>query len=97
MADDGSWSTDFRLSGGPIYSQKENRDIMLEKEVLKYNGYDAKNRDLTEVYFLFKNTRNKQVTVDAGFPVMFSNRIKAKGNKYYISLDLFYPNNLLRK
>jgi len=62
-ADDGSWNNSFSVQGGSIYSDIDHPEIALEKELLIFDG--AK----TTVFFLFRNTSGRQVTVTGGFPV----------------------------
>ncbi|GEM_PF-2291725 len=59
-----SWRTQLRIAGGVIYSQIEHPTIALEKEVLIYEG-DGK----CQALFLFRNTADKPITVEASFPV----------------------------
>ena len=66
LADDGSWSTAFRLSEGALYSETENPSIALESELLVFDGFDSGS---TRASFFFHNTGNRDVTVAAGFPV----------------------------
>jgi hypothetical protein len=66
FGDDGSWSTDFQVSQGPIYSEQENRDISLDKEILALDGFDS---GLTRATFFFSNTASAARYVEAGFPV----------------------------
>ena len=37
-ADDGSWSKSFTIDGGSIYSESDNTDIELVKEILIFTG-----------------------------------------------------------
>ncbi|HUW71503.1 MAG TPA: hypothetical protein VMX33_14850 [bacterium] len=62
-ADDGTWSQTFSILGGNIYSETENPDISLEKELLVFDG------ERTRAWFFLKNTADRQVTVECGFPV----------------------------
>lgn len=62
-ADDGSWSKSFSIQGGAIYSETDHPDVELEKELLVFNG------ETTVAVFQFKNTSNRAVTVECGFPV----------------------------
>ena len=62
-ADDGSWNNSFSIHGGSIYSELDNREIVLEKELLVFDG------KTTSVFFLFRNTADHKVTVPCGFPV----------------------------
>ncbi len=66
-ADDGSWSNSFSISGGSVYSEEESSDIVLEKELLIFNG------EYTEAHFLFRNTTDRDIEMVCGFPVV--NRI----------------------
>ena len=65
FTDDGSWSKSFTIDGGSIYSESDNTDIELVKEILIFNG------EYTKAVFQFKNTSNKAVTIDCGFPVQY--------------------------
>jgi hypothetical protein len=65
LADDGSWSTQYRLSEGSLYSQAENPDIALENELLVFDGFPEGS---TRAYFFFRNASSRDVKVDAGFP-----------------------------
>lgn len=62
-ADDGSWNKAFSVQGGSIYSEDDHPDITLEKELLVFDG------EKTTAIFLFRNTSNRAVTVECGFPV----------------------------
>ncbi|MBI9101529.1 MAG: hypothetical protein JEY99_03865 [Spirochaetales bacterium] len=66
MADDGSWSKSFTISGGAIYSEEDEEDIILEKELLIFNGIT------TRAVFQFKNTSNRRKVITCGFPVVHS-------------------------
>ncbi|MBT3274005.1 MAG: hypothetical protein HN368_12685, partial [Spirochaetales bacterium] len=63
-ADDGSWSNNFSINGGSIYAETDDANIVLEKEMLIFNG------ESTSVFFLFYNTSDKQISIDCGFPVI---------------------------
>lgn len=63
-ADDGSWSSTFSVSGGSIYSEEDNTDIVLEKELLIFDGRS------TEAHFLFRNTSSDDIVLECGFPVI---------------------------
>ncbi len=68
-ADDGSWNDSFStvsVNGGSIYSETENTEIELTKEILIFNG------EYTKAVFQFKNISDKPVTVSCGFPVRCS-------------------------
>jgi hypothetical protein len=91
-ADTGGWSTDFRIDGGPIYSVIENPDIQLEKEVLTFEAPGDGKSGKTRVNFLFRNTKNEQITLEAGFPVqislpMYKYNKPANPGKSYYALD----------
>ncbi len=62
--DDGSWNRSFTIEGGSIYSEEDNGDIVLEKELLVFNGVK------TRVHFLFRNTGDRRITLKCGFPVI---------------------------
>ena len=64
-ADDGSWSKSFTIDGGSIYSESDNTDIELVKEILIFNG------EYTKAVFQFKNTSKRAVTINCGFPVQY--------------------------
>ena len=64
FADDGSWSKSFSVSGGSVYSQEDNSDIILEKELLVFNGKS------TEACFEFVNTSRSKIVLTCGFPVV---------------------------
>ncbi|MFC1526697.1 formylglycine-generating enzyme family protein, partial [Candidatus Latescibacterota bacterium] len=66
-ADEGYW-THLSAAGGAHYSPVDHPDIALEKEVLIYHGRRPGERD-TEAHFLFRNTSQRAVTVQVGFPV----------------------------
>ena len=68
-ADDGSWSTSFRESGGPIYSQTPNADIALDAEFLRFS---MRPEGVTQAVFQFRNTSSRNLEVEAGFPIMAS-------------------------
>ncbi|MBN2049550.1 MAG: hypothetical protein JW760_03840 [Spirochaetales bacterium] len=63
FGDDGSWNQSFSIQGGSIYSETNHPDILLDKELLVFDG------EKTTAVFLFKNTSNRNITVDCGFPV----------------------------
>ena len=70
--DDGSWGTNFRESAGPIYAQTPNADIALESELLRFSTHGmAENggTGVTEAVFLFRNTTDRAISVEAGFPI----------------------------
>ena len=78
--DDGSWSRSFSISGGSVYSEEENESIVLEKELMIFNG------ESTTAHFLFRNLKDAEVIVDCGFPVVFS--IDAYGCNGYLELPI---------
>jgi hypothetical protein len=65
-ADDGSWSTSFREAAGPIYAETPNVDIALDSELLRFS---MRPEGVTEAVFLFRNTADHEVRVEAGFPI----------------------------
>jgi formylglycine-generating enzyme len=65
-ADDGSWSTSFRESGGPVYSETPNADIALDAELLRFT---MRPEGLTQAVFQFRNTSSRTLDVEAGFPI----------------------------
>jgi hypothetical protein len=67
-ADTGQWASDFRLSGGPLYTENENTEVSLEEELLVFSG-EKSTTAATDAYFLFYNNSPSAVTVDVGFPV----------------------------
>jgi hypothetical protein len=68
-ADDGSWSSSFRESGGPVYAQAPNADIALDAEILRFTMVPE---GLTQAVFQFRNTSSRAVDVEAGFPIKVS-------------------------
>jgi hypothetical protein len=68
-ADDGSWSSSFRESGGPIYAQAPNADIALEAEILRFS---MRPQGLAQALFRFRNTSSERLEVEAGFPIKAS-------------------------
>jgi len=60
--DDGSWNKSFSVHGGSIYSDTDHPDISLDKELLVFDG------EKTTAVFLFRNTSQKAITVECGFP-----------------------------
>ncbi len=66
LADDGSWSKNYNLSQGILYSTEEHPDIALEKEFLGLRDFESGS---VQAAFLFRNTKNAPVTTLAGFPV----------------------------
>jgi hypothetical protein len=70
--DDGSWGTSFRESAGPIYAQTPNADIALESELLRFSAQgspDGTTVGVTEAVFMFRNTADREISVEAGFPI----------------------------
>ena len=86
LCDDGSWNRLFDVSGGSVYSETEDSGVVLEKELLIFNGKE------TEVNFLFRNTTGDDLTLACGFPVI--QRIKAYRSGDYLEIPASrYGNN----
>ena len=66
QADDGTWSHDFTEAAGPVYAATENPDISLEPELLRFT---LEEEGVTEAVFLFRNSSDRELEVEAGFPV----------------------------
>lgn len=66
FSDDGSWNVLFKEIKGGIYSETDNKEITLEREVLKFGGLVTPTVD---AYFQFKNVTDKSLKVEAGFPI----------------------------
>ncbi len=62
-ADDGSWNNSFSVQGGSIYSETDHPEIILEKELLVFDG------NKTSAVFQFRNTTPRTIKADCGFPV----------------------------
>jgi hypothetical protein len=71
-ADDGSWSSSFRESGGPIYAQSPNADIALDTEILRFTMRPESTEGITRAVFQFRNTSSRNLDVEAGFPIQVS-------------------------
>jgi len=69
LADDGSWNTSFRESGGSLYTQTPNADIALDAELLRFT---MRPEGTTQAVFQFRNTGSKTLDVEAGFPIKVS-------------------------
>ncbi len=80
FADDGSWNKSFTIEGGSIYSEDDNTDIELIKEILIFNG------EYTKAVFQFKNTSSKAVTTECGFPVQY--RIETYLNQDHLEIPV---------
>jgi hypothetical protein len=66
----GGWTEDyFSVESGPVYSGTEHPEIALEKEVLKFEGFDEDGTAGTRVDYEFRNESDREVVVDAAFPV----------------------------
>jgi len=63
---DDMWETKSQIAGGSIYPQEEYPDITLEKMLIIYQEEGN-----CKVHFLFKNSGNKLVSAEVGFPVEF--------------------------
>ena len=100
LADDGTWNANFSIQGGSIYSETENNEISMEKELLLFDGKK------TVVYFQFRNTTNRTVQVDCGFPVQhllsvrdmgdilwIEGRITETVEKYFETRQIYDPND----
>jgi hypothetical protein len=68
-ADDGSWNTSFRESGGSLYAETPNADIALDAELLRFT---MRPEGTTQAVFQFRNTGSKTLDVEAGFPIKVS-------------------------
>lgn len=66
FCDDGTWGVNFDITNGSIYSEVENPDIRMKKEIIKLKDIFTGS---TEVIFLFENTTNKNIEMYAGFPI----------------------------
>jgi len=66
FCDDGTWGVNFDITNGSIYSDVENPDIRMKKEIIKLKDIFTGS---TEVIFLFENTTNKNIEMYAGFPI----------------------------
>jgi hypothetical protein len=86
--DDGSWSKDFSTESGSIYSAEENTDIALEKELLVFTGRE------TFAFFQFKNLSDKDLVVDAGFPIKHNIRSFMSGKARAISSSPYGPSDM---
>lgn len=69
FADDGSWNVLYDETRGSLYSETENKEITLEKEILKFGGLLSAT---TEAIFQFRNVTDKNLEIDAGFPIKLS-------------------------
>jgi len=65
-ADDGGWSQSFSINSGSIYTETENPEIALEKEILIFDG------NKTKAVFSFYNNSNNDLEVTCGFPVSYN-------------------------
>jgi hypothetical protein len=83
LADDGSWSKSFTINSGSIYSESDNTDIELTKEILIFDG------KYTKAVFQFRNTSDKSVIVDCGFPVRYEINAFMINNQLVISADAY--------
>lgn len=66
--DDGSWNIGYSEMRGSLYSETENSNITLEKEVLKFGGLLTPS---VKAFFLFKNITDKNLEIEAGLPIKF--------------------------
>jgi hypothetical protein len=85
-SDSGDWYSAFQLESGPIYSEKENEYIAMSEEMLRYLG-----NGWTEVHFLFRNTSDRDITLDAGFPIR-TVFMQGNSDNNYISIVNFDDN-----
>jgi hypothetical protein len=88
FGDDGGWNNNFSIQGGSIYTEQENPDVALVKELLVFDG------EKTQVWFLFENTSTKEVRVPCGFPVRYSIDGYLEGGIWYISQGKYGPDNV---
>ena len=86
FADDGSWNKSFTIDGGSIYSDNENTEIELIKEILIFTG------KYTKAVFQFKNRSNKAVTVSCGFPVQYDIEAFFGGDSLEVEISHYAPN-----
>jgi hypothetical protein len=84
-ADDGSWNKSFTIDAGSIYSDIDNQDIELEKEILIFNG------DFTKAVFQFRNISDKSLTVSCGFPVRYEIEAFFGGDSLEIPISSYAP------
>jgi len=90
-ADEG-WCSRLRIAGGAIYSRIEHPVIALEKEVLIYEG-DGE----CQAHFLFRNTADKPITADVGFPIKITlplNELRDYDPSKYL-LRKFYGHDII--
>ena len=85
IADDGSWSKSFTIDGGSIYSENDNSNIELVKEILIFNG------EYTKAVFQFKNTSSKAVTIECGFPVQYEIDVFFGGDSLEVEVSHYAP------
>ncbi len=85
FADDGSWSKSFTIDGGSIYSEIDNEDIELVKEILIFTG------DYTKAVFQFKNRSDKALTVSCGFPVQYDIEAFFGGDSLEVEISHYAP------
>ena len=98
-ADAGGWGKSFTINGGSIYSESDDTDIELTKEILIFNG------EYTKAVFQFKNTSDKTVTISCGFPVRYALESRysdgqvtiSKGSSRPTALDYFRTTPLALK
>ncbi len=88
VSDDGSWSESFTTESGSIYSTEESQDIALEKELLVFTGSE------THVYFQFRNLTDKDLVVDAGFPVKHNINSYAVGDFMFVPISPYGPSEV---
>ena len=84
-ADDGSWNKSFTIDGGSIYTESDNTDIELVKEILIFNG------EYTKAVFQFKNRSNRAVTTNCGFPVRYEINAFFGGDSLEIPVSPYGP------
>jgi len=85
FADDGSWNKSFTINGGSIYSESDNTDIELVKEILIFTG------EYTKAVFQFKNTSDRAVTISCGFPVQYEIDAFFGGDSLEIAVSPYGP------
>ncbi|HOJ50354.1 MAG TPA: hypothetical protein PKW55_06040 [Spirochaetota bacterium] len=90
-SDDGSWNSIHSELKGNLYSN--NNQIIMEKEVLIFDGFEKSN---VTAIFQFKNSSDKPLNVEAGFPVKFRIMLEpikdGKIVKYHFPVSKYGPN-----
>lgn len=95
-SDDGSWNTLHTELKGNLYSETENKDITLEKEILIFGGLQTPS---VEAIFQFKNLTKKELTIEAGFPIELkipvNYNITQDDGEYYFPINKYGGNGHL--